>query len=210
MLKFYDWLDERTGIKEWVRLKKGLPIPAHVNLFYCFGGLSLFIILLQVITGVFMLFFYIPKPEEALKSIEYMSNEVILGWLVRNMHRWGATILLATIFSHMVMVFYTRAFRKPREFNWFTGVFQFLTVFLLLLTGLLLPWDWRSYWSFAIWLDYLGTWPFIGEYLRDLILDTFTINRSFVTHIWILPVFLFILLYFHFRMVKRHGISEPL
>ena len=207
--RVYDWLDERTGIKEAVRRKKAQAVPGHFY-FYCFGGISLFIIILQVLTGFFMIFFYTPHPELALKSIEYMSNEVTLGWLVRNMHRWGSTLLLATIITHMISVIYQKAYRRPRELNWISGVFQFVIVFLILVTGIILPWDWRAYWSYALWVDYVDTWPVIGGALKNFMLDTFTINRAFITHVLVLPLLLFVLLGFHFKMVKRHGISEPL
>lgn len=204
-----DWLDARTGFRERIRAKKAQAVPSH-SFFYCFGGISLFIIILQVLTGIFMLFFYTPNTLEALKSIEYMSNEITLGWLVRNMHRWGSTLLLATVFTHLVTVFYRKAYRNPRELNWVSGVFQFVVVFLLVLSGIILPWDWRAYWSYAIWVDYIDTWPLIGEAVKNFVLDTFTIYRSFITHVVILPLILFLLLRFHFRMVKKHGIAEPL
>jgi len=204
-----DWLDTRTGIKEWVRTKKAQAVPSHV-FFYCFGGISLFIILLQVATGIFMLFFYTPNTQEALTSIEYMSNEVPLGWLVRNIHRWGSTLLLATVFTHLITVGYRKAYRNPRELNWVSGVLQFIVVFLLVLSGIILPWDWRAYWSYAIWVDYVATWPLVGESMKNIILDTFTIYRSFITHVVVLPLILFLLLRFHFKMVRKHGISEPL
>lgn len=204
-----DWLDARTGFRERIRAKKAQAVPTH-SFFFCFGGISFFIILLQVLTGIFMLFFYTPSTLEALKSIEYMSNEITLGWLVRNMHRWGSTLLLATVFTHLVTVFYRKAYRNPRELNWVSGVFQFVVVFLLVLSGIILPWDWRAYWSYAIWVDYIDTWPLIGEAVKNFVLDTFTIYRSFITHVVILPLILFLLLRFHFRMVKKHGIAEPL
>ena len=210
LASIYDWLDVRTGLGQWVSKKRAHPIPSHVNFFYCFGGFSLFIILIQVLTGSFMLFFYVPSPEEALKSIDYMSNEVTFGWLARNVHRWGSTLLLATIFTHMTAVVYHKAYKSPRELNWVTGVLQFVVVFSILLTGIFLPWDWKAYWSFAIWMDYLGTWPVIGEGLKSIVLDLFTINRTFITHIWVLPLLLCVLLYFHFKMVRKHGISGPL
>ncbi len=207
--KIYDWLDARTGVRQWARAKKAQAVPAH-SFFFCFGGISLLIIILQVLTGIFLLFFYTPDPKEALNSLDYLSNEVPFGWLARNMHRWGSTLLLAAVFTHLVTVFYRKAYRNPRELNWICGVLQFFVVFLLLLSGIILPWDWRAYWSYAIWVDYVATWPLIGEFMMGFVLDTFTIYRSFITHILILPLILFILLSFHFKMVKRHGISEPL
>jgi len=199
-----------TWLRERIRLKKSKPIPAHMNFFYCFGGLSFFIILLQLVTGVFMLFFYDPEPREALKSIEYMSNEVVFGEFSRNMHRWASVILLAMVFSHMFIVFYFKAYRSPRELNWISGVVQLLVVFLFIVTGIILPWDWRAYWSFALWVDYIETWPLIGEYFSQLVLDGYNITVGYYIHVLILPVTLTALLGFHFKMVRKHGISEPL
>lgn len=196
-------------IKELIRLKKGKPIPSHVNFFYCFGGLSLFLILLQLASGAFMLFFYTPEPGKALQSIAYLSNEVTLGWLFRNLHRWTSTLLLATVFSHMIVVFYLKAYQSPRQLTWLSGVFQLTMVFCLVVTGIILPWDWRSYWSFAIWMDYIGTWAG-GESIRNTLLDSFTLNVAYFVHILAIPLVLAASLVFHFRMVKRYGISEPL
>ncbi|OGT29260.1 MAG: hypothetical protein A2W28_05520 [Gammaproteobacteria bacterium RBG_16_51_14] len=201
-------------VAEWVRkqirLKKGQAVPSHVNFFYCFGGISLFLILTQLISGVFMLFFYTPEPTQALQSIAHLSNEVPLGWLFRNMHRWISALLLATVFSHMVIVFYLKAYQSPRQFTWLTGVSQLLMVFLMLVTGVILPWDWRSYWSFAIWMDYIGTWTVGGESIKAIILDTFTLDAAYYIHILLIPLVLATLLFFHFKMIRRFGISEPL
>ena len=197
-------------IKRRIRLKIGKPIPSHVNFFYCFGGISLFLILIQLVSGVFMLFFYTPEPDKALQSITYLSNEVTMGWLFRNMHRWISSLLLATVFSHMVIVFYLKAYQSPRQFTWLTGVSQLLLVFLLVVTGIILPWDWRSYWSFAIWMDYLGTWTVGGETINTAILDTFTLSAAYYTHILLIPLILAAFLFFHFKMVRRYGISKPL
>ena len=205
-----EWLDERTGIKRYLKYKRELLIPDHVTFFYCFGGISLTILLLQLLTGIFMTFFYVPKPEEAFNSILKMSNEVPLGWLMRNMHRWGATILIATVITHMFNVFYHKAFQKPREFNWLSGFTMFLIVLLFSITGSILPWNWRSYWVLVIWTDYFASWPLIGEHLAAPILEYFSVGRSFIIHILLLPVISAVFLTFHFKMVKRHGISGPL
>ncbi|MCP4042855.1 MAG: hypothetical protein GY731_13015 [Gammaproteobacteria bacterium] len=195
---------------EWWRRKKGKPIPSHVTFFHCFGGLSFSLIILQLVTGVFMLFYYTPEPDKALYSIEQMSNEVTLGWLFRNLHRWSSTILLATVFSHMVIVFFYKAYRSPREFTWISGVLQLFLVFLLVVTGIMLPWDWRAYWSFAIWMDYIETWAVLGEPLKNILLDTFSLKVVYWAHILGIPLLLAGMLFFHFKMVRRHGISEPL
>jgi len=197
-------------IRELIRLKKGQAVPAHVNFFYCFGGISLFLILIQLVSGVFMLFFYTPEPDKALLSIANLSNEVAFGWLFRNMHRWIATLLLATVFSHMVIVFYLKAYQSPRQFTWLSGVSQLLLVFLMVVSGLILPWDWRSYWSYALWIDYIGTWTIVGEPIKNMILDNFTLSAAYYIHILAIPLILAASLLFHFKMIRRYGISKPL
>ncbi|MEE9614301.1 MAG: cytochrome b N-terminal domain-containing protein [Thermodesulfobacteriota bacterium] len=205
-----DWLEERTGFKSWRARKRDLPIPNHVNFFYCFGGISLTLILLQLLSGFFMMFFYVARPENAFESVIYMTNEVPLGSFTRSLHRWVATLLMATLLTHLFSVFYNKAFRKPRELNWLSGVMMLLVVTLFLITGTILPWDWRGYWTLVIWTDYIGTWPIIGEALKGPILEAFTVGRSYAIHVWLLPFITIVVLAFHFRMVKRHGISGPL
>lgn len=205
-----DWLEERAGLKGWWKRKKGLLIPDHVNFFYCFGGISFTIILLQLLTGIFMIFFYIPKPEEAFDSIIRMSSEVPFGWLARNMHRWGATILIATLLTHMCSVFYHKAFQRPRELNWLSGFVLLIVVSLFSITGTILPWNWRGYWVLVIWADFVDTLPFVGELIKMPLLEYFTVGRSFIIHILILPIIAVTLLTLHFKMTKRHGISGPL
>ena len=129
---------------------------------------------------------------------------------MRNLHRWASTLLLATVFSHMAIVFYLKAYQSPRQFTWLTGAVQLLLVFLLVATGIILPWDWRAYWSFAIWMDYVGSWMVFGESFKDILLSTFTLKAAYFTHILALPLILAVFLSFHFKMVKRYGISEPL
>lgn len=201
-------------VSEWIRnrirLKKGQAVPSHVNFFYCFGGISLFLILLQLASGVFMLFFYTPEPTKAFLSVANISNEVTLGWLFSNIHRWGSTLLLATVFAHMVIVFYLKAFQSPRQFTWLSGVVQLLLVFSMVVTGIILPWNWRSYWSFALWMDYVGTWIVGGESLKAALLDNFTLNAAYYTHVLAIPLILALSLFFHFKMIKRYGISKPL
>lgn len=205
----FEWLEQRAGLKKYINYKKNILIPNHVNFFYCFGGISFLIILLQVLTGFFMLFFYVPKAEEAFGSVLRMVNEVPFGWFLRNFHRWGATLLMATVITHMFAIFYHGAYKKPRELNWLSGVGMFLIVGLFLITGVILPWNWRGYWLLAIWTDYISSWPVVGEGLIAPILSSFTVGRSYVTHVWLLPAITALILTLHFKMVKRHGISGP-
>jgi quinol-cytochrome oxidoreductase complex cytochrome b subunit len=207
--QLFNWFETRTGFWEWSKQKRAQAVP-NGAFWYCFGGISLVVIVMQLATGIFLVFFYTASPQEALLSIETMSNEIRFGGLFRNMHRWGSTILMAVVFTHMVTVFYRRAYRNPREFNWMSGVLQFVAVFLFVVTGIILPWDWRAYWSYSLWVDYVDTWPVVGDALKFFFLETFTIYRVFIIHVLVLPIILTVLLFFHFAMVKKHGISEPL
>jgi len=141
-----DWLEERVGIKTYWGKKRVLLIPDHVTFFYCFGGISLTILIMQLVSGLFMTLFYIPKQEEAFNSVLRMSSEIPFGGFTRNIHRWGATLLIATVITHMFNVFYHKAYQKPMELNWLSGFIMFIVVFIFSITGVILPWDWRSYW----------------------------------------------------------------
>ena len=204
------WLNERTGIKDSIEKQLKYPIPAHANIWICFGGLAFFLIVLQVLTGVFMMFFYVPIAEKAQDSIKYLCNSIPYGGLMRNMHRWSATLIVAFLFIHTVNVITRRAYKSPRELNWWSGLLLLLLMFLFMGTGIILPWDWRSYWELVVWADWFGTIPIIGEYLIIPFISAFTIGKSFVIHVWVLPAIVMFILIFHLRMVRKLGIAEPL
>ena len=204
------WLNERTGIKDRITKQLEYPIPAHANIWICFGGLAFFLIVLQVLTGVFMMFFYVPIAEKAQDSIKYLCNSIPYGGLMRNMHRWSATLIVAFLFIHTVNVITRRAYKSPRELNWWSGLLLLLLMFLFMGTGIILPWDWRSYWELVVWADWFGTIPIIGEYLIIPFISAFTIGKSFVIHVWVLPAIVMFILIFHLRMVRKLGIAEPL
>ena len=204
------WLNERTGIKDSIEKQLKYPIPAHANIWICFGGLAFFLIVLQVLTGVFMMFFYVPIAEKAQDSIKYLCNSIPYGGLMRNMHRWSATLIVAFLFIHTVNVITRRAYKSPRELNWWSGLLLLLLMFLFMGTGIILPWDWRSYWELVVWADWFGTIPIIGEHLIIPLITAFTIGKSFVIHVWVLPAIVMFILIFHLRMVRKLGIAEPL
>jgi menaquinol-cytochrome c reductase cytochrome b subunit len=206
----FDWLDKRTGIKELVKNKLSYPIPVNANIWFCFGGLAFFLILLQVLTGVFMMFFYIPDAVKAQDSVKLICNEIPYGGLIRNIHRWGATLIIPFLFIHTVNVITRRAYKAPRELNWLSGMILIVFMFLFMGTGIILPWDWRSYWELIIWADWVGTIPIVGEHLKEPLILAFSIGKSFALHVWILPALTVLLLIFHLKMVRRHGIAEPL
>ncbi len=210
MRKIIGWLDERTGVKTLVKNQLSYPIPGFANFWYCFGGLSFLCIAIQFLTGFVMLFYYMPSPTEAQDSIKILCNEVPFGGLIRNLHRWSSTFVLFFLLIHMVNVITRRAYQSPRELNWWSGLLLYFIVFLAVVTGIILPWDWRSYWELVIWADWLGTIPFMGEEQKAWFLSIFSLKKSFAIHIWLIPIILIFLLWAHFRMVRRLGVKEPL
>jgi len=156
-----DWLDERTGLQVIWRTVFDRKVP-RVNWWYTLGSASLFLAMMQAVTGVFLTMYYVPTPEEAYNSIQYIMNDVAFGWLVRGIHHWGATLMVLTVFLHMLRVFYYGAYKYPREVTWVTGVVLLLLTVGLGFTGYLLPWNQRAYWATAVGTSLVGSVPLVA------------------------------------------------
>lgn len=207
-----DWLDERAGLLTVWNTIFDRKIP-KVNWWYTLGSASLFLAIMQVLTGIFLTVYYVPTPEEAYSSIEYIMNEVAFGWLVRGMHHWGATLMIAVVFLHMLRVFFYGAYKFPREVTWITGVLLLLVTMGLGFTGYLLPWNQRSYWATAVGSSIVGTVPVIGDFLLRVIrggddLTILTLSRFYGVHIWFLPASGLVIVGIHLYLVIRNGISN--
>jgi quinol-cytochrome oxidoreductase complex cytochrome b subunit len=210
--RMIDWLDERMGLLVVWKTIFDRNIP-KVNWWYTLGSASLFLAIMQALTGIFLSLYYVPTPEEAYSSVEYIMNEVAFGWLVRGMHHWGATLLVVVVFVHMLRVFMYGAYKYPREVTWMTGVLLLLVTFGLGFTGYLLPWNQRAYWATAVGTSIVGTVPMIGDFLLRILrggddLTIVTLSRFFGVHIWFLPAALFGLIGVHLYLVIRNGISH--
>ncbi len=206
-----DWLDERMGLLAIWDTVFDRKVP-KVNWWYTLGSATLFVAIMQAATGIFLSIYYVPTPEEAYDSIEYIMNEVAFGWLVRGMHHWGATLMVILVFLHMLRVFFYAAYKYPREVTWITGVLLLLVTLGLGFTGYLLPWNQRSYWATAVGSSIVATVPLIGEFLMRVMrggddLTFLTLSRFYGVHIWFLPAALFSLIGVHLYLVVRNGIS---
>jgi quinol-cytochrome oxidoreductase complex cytochrome b subunit len=187
---------------------------------FCLGGLSFFLFILLTVTGIFLMFFYRPAAEiasaVAYADMENIRNGVVFGDLVRNLHRWGAHLMTITVFLHMTRVFYTGAYKPPREFNWVVGVILLLLTLLLAFTGYLLPWDQLAIWAVTIAEGIAGSSPLVAEEVKFVLLGGVevgpdTLLRWYVLHVLALPFVLTIFLAVHFwRIRKDGGISGPL
>jgi quinol-cytochrome oxidoreductase complex cytochrome b subunit len=182
----------------------------------CLGGLSFFLFILLTVTGIFLMFFYRPEATAAWDDISNLQTSVTFGLLVRNMHRWGAHLMVLTVFLHMARVFYHGAYKPPREFNWVVGVVLLFLTIMLSFTGYLLPWDQIAYWAITIGTNMGGYAPLLGTpgslvLLGGLEVGQNTLLRFYVLHIMVFPLLAAVFLAVHFwRIRKDGGISGPL
>ncbi|MBL0388522.1 cytochrome b6 [Tumebacillus sp. ITR2] len=220
--KTYDWIDERLGITPIWRDIADHDVPAHVNpankmsaFVYCFGGLTFLIIVTQILSGMFLAMYYVPDIVNAYRSVQYITDEVLLGQIVRGMHFWGASLVIIMMFLHMLRVFFTGSYKAPREMNWVVGVLIFFVVMGFGFTGYLLPWDQKAYWATAVGAQIAESVPWIGKYIRTVLiggdmLGALTLTRFFAIHVFFLPAGLLGLLGLHFIMIRKQGIAGPL
>ena len=209
--KLANWLDERVAWRQvWaaIFLRK---IP-KVNWLFTLGSASLFMAINQIVTGILLTIYYVPTPDHAYDSVQYITTQVSMGWLIRGLHHWGASAMVIVVGLHMLRVIFHGAYKFPREVTWFTGVFLLLLVIAFGFTGYLLPWDQKAYWATTVGTQIAGTPPLIGETILRIVrggeeLSAITLARFFGIHVWVLPITLLILLGAHIYLVIRIGIS---
>ncbi len=209
--KVYTWLDERLGLQAMYANLLDRPEPLG-NWWNTLGSASLFLFLLQGVTGIFLTVYYTPSPDHAYDSIQYIMEGVAFGWLIRGIHHWGATLMVLVVFIHMLRVFTTASFKYPRELTWIVGVGLLLLTLGMGFTGYLLPWNQKSYFATVVGTEIAGSVPFIGEFIRNVLrggpdLSALTLQRFFAAHIWILPGLLAALIGVHLYLIIRHGES---
>ncbi len=210
--KTFNWLDERLGLKTIYSTVLDRKVP-KVNWWFTLGSASLFLFLLQGITGIMLTVYYVPSPQYAYDSIQYIMNGVAFGWLIRGIHHWGASLMVLIVFFHMLRTFYFGAYKYPREFTWVTGVILLLLTLGMGFTGYLLPWNQRAYWATTVATSIAGTVPFIGRFINEVLrggtdLSGVTLARFFSVHIWWFPALIAALIGTHLYMVIRLGISS--
>jgi len=212
MEKLYTWLDERLGLQTIYSTVLDRKVP-KVNWFYTLGSASLFLFVIQSVTGIFLTIYYVPSPDHAYDSIQYIMNGVAFGWLIRGIHHWGATLMVLVVFLHMLRTFFFASYKYPRELTWLTGVLLFLFTLGMGFTGYLLPWNQRAYWATTVGTEIPGTAPFIGPLITNILrggsdLSAVTLARFFSVHIWWLPAGIVLLISIHMYLIIRLGISS--
>jgi quinol-cytochrome oxidoreductase complex cytochrome b subunit len=183
---------------------------------YCLGGLSFFLFLILTITGVLLMFYYVPSVDHAYRDIADLETKVRFGMLMRNLHRWTAHAMVITVFLHMMRVFYTGAYKPPHEFNWVVGVVLLFLTLLLSFTGYLLPWDQLALWAVTVGTNMVGSAPVLGEQTRFVLIGGYEVGpealiRFYTLHVIGLPLLAAIFMAVHFWRIRRDGgLTGPL
>jgi menaquinol-cytochrome c reductase cytochrome b subunit len=214
MLYPLDWLEERSGLVGAVRYFLFRKVPGDISWGHTLGSAALTAFIVQTVTGVILAMYYKPDPNSAYESIQHITNDLTLGWLVRGMHRWGASVFIILMFFHMARVFLFGAYKYPRELNWIIGVTLLAVGMLEGFTGYLLPWDQTAYWATVVGINLNGTAPFLGPFLADFLrggseIGGDTLARFYSMHMLLLPGLIFALIGLHLYLVIRLGVSSP-
>jgi ubiquinol-cytochrome c reductase cytochrome b subunit len=208
--KLLRWIDERWPLTPLINLSLEEEMPGGTSFSYVFGSATLIVFLLQVISGIWQLFYYVPTLDHAYNSLMFFRLQIPFGWLAHGLHYWGANAMVVLVLLHMSRVFIWGAYKRPHELQWITGVFLLLATFVLSLTGGALPWDKRSYWLVEIATSTAGTLPWLGTFIKGVILGgdsigQLTLSRFFITHTAILPSILLGLFAVHIIALRKVG-----
>jgi ubiquinol-cytochrome c reductase cytochrome b subunit len=213
MKAVFGWLDDRLGFSANVKPIVEHPVPP-TGWDYTLGSATLAAFMVQVVTGVALAFTYVPTPDHAYESLEFITSGAVLGGLVRGIHFWGASAMVLLVGAHAAQVFLVGAFKFPREVNWLTGTILLVFTFGMAFTGQLLRWNQDAYWAVVVGAAQAARAPFIGEWLTGILfaghsVGGATLTRFYATHVFMIPAIIFGLLGVHLYLVLRHGVSEP-
>ncbi len=210
-----NWLNERLpleSVREFSRKKK-IPL-FYGTVWYYFGGISLFLFTLQVVTGILLALYYQPGASTSYESLKFIISRVHFGWLIRDVHSWSANLFVFFAFVHMFTVFFARAYRKPRELTWYSGMLLLVLVLTFGFTGYLLPWNELSYFATKVGSDIMGALPIVGDFLLKFMrageeVSGATLARFYSIHVSILPMVFLLVLAIHLTLIQIQGISIP-
>lgn len=209
------WFEERLGldqIRQFIAHKK---VPVHSGtVWYYFGGITLFLFVIQVLTGILLLLYYRPTASEAYESVQFIVTRVEFGWLIRSIHSWSANLMILTAFIHMFSVVFLRGWRRPRELTWLSGIVLLALALGFGFSGYLLPWNKVSYFATKVGADLAGAVPLVGTALARFLrggddVTGATLTRFFGFHVAVLPALTTVFLAVHLALIQRFGISTP-
>jgi cytochrome b6 len=211
-----EWVDDRYHVSEPLSKVLNKPVPKYaLRWWYCLGGITAFLFVVQGITGILLAFYYKPTPEAAYASIQYIESQVYFGSAIRAIHHWCANAMIVMCVAHMLRVFIMGAYKKPRELNWISGALLLVLTLVFGFTGYLLPWDQRAFWATTVGSEIAGAIPAIGNLALVFLrvgwnVTGETLSRFYGLHIIIVPLATVTFMLAHFVMIRRQGIAKPL
>ncbi len=211
-MRILDYLNTRLGFTGRHRRLINKPVPAGINYFFCFGGVTFTLLIMQLLTGLLLSAHYVPTEAEAYLSIQRLHQGIPLGSVLRSMHHWAANLMVVMVVLHMLRVFITGSYKNPRELNWIAGAMLLLLTLGFGFTGYLLPWDQKAYWATVVGTNMLGSVPVVGPSLAAFLrggpeVSGPTLLRFYSIHILWFPLFTAFFLWIHFHILRRLGIS---
>jgi quinol-cytochrome oxidoreductase complex cytochrome b subunit len=209
------WLGERVPVSvETVAAMSNEPVPYHLKRWwFALGGTPAYLFVVQIVTGILLAFYYQPSPQTAYESVRYITEDVSYGWYLRGLHKWGATLMIAAVILHQMRVFFTGAYRRPRELNWMVGMSLLVCTLMLGFTGYSLVFEQLSYWGATVGANISDIVPVVGPVMKQALLggeiyNDRTLSRFFILHGAVLPVLLILLLVMHIGLVRLLGVTE--
>ena len=209
------WLEEHFHLDEVLAFLRHKTVPLHrYTPFYFLGGMTLFLFGIQVLTGILLLLYYRPTPNDAFESVQYLMTQVRFGWLVRSIHSWSANLMILTAFAHMFSVFFMRAYREPRELTWLSGMVLLVLVLCFGFSGYLLPWNTLSFFATKVGTDLPAQVPVVGKWILVFLrggedVTGATLTRFFGFHVALLPGLTTLFIGLHLLLIQRTGMSVP-
>jgi len=209
------WIRERVPVgPEQLRELTNEPVPNHLKKWWwCLGGTPAYLFVVQIVTGILLAFYYKPSPQTAYESVRYITEQASFGWFLRGLHKWAATMMVAAVVLHQMRIFFTGAYRKPRELNWLVGMCLLLLTLIVGFTGYSLVYEQLSYWGATVGANITDSVPVVGVYLKELLLggevyNENTLSRFFILHAAVLPVTMAALIALHVTLIRLQGVTE--
>jgi ubiquinol-cytochrome c reductase cytochrome b subunit len=215
MNNILNWIDRRFPLTSTIKNHlTNYYVPKNFNFWYFFGSLALFVLILQIVTGIFLTMHYKPDASQAFSSVEYIMRDVPFGYIIRYMHSTGASLFFVIIYLHMFRAIIYGSYKEPRELLWIIGVIIYLCLMAEAFFGYLLPWGQMSYWGAQVIVNLFSSIPFIGEsvaiWIRgDYVVSDATLNRFFAFHVIALPILLLGLVFVHLIALHEVGSNNP-
>lgn len=209
------WFRERVPIggKE-LRELTNEPVPNHLKRWWwCLGGTPAYLFVVQIATGILLAIYYEPAPQTAYESVRYITEEAAYGWFIRGLHKWAATLMIAAVVLHQMRVYFTGAYRKPRELNWMVGMCLLVCTLVIGFTGYSLVYEQLSYWGATVGANIADSVPVVGSLAKRMLLggevyNERTLSRFFILHAAVLPVVMLALLGIHVTLIRLQGVTE--